>query len=217
MLNFLPRLGRGVPCALALIMSLPLAACDTAFDTFELPTGTADTYLQITATGAGPLDQATAYGAKPIAAKLPGYTTDSLLIGLERLTATAVVVFRDANGGRAQVLHVVPGASGGIGEIHGVSRHVIGPAHERPGMTLREARVDPKSCRPGEGLWLGLAVCRSSGAANVALTFSFKGEPPATPTLPDAATLAEGELQRIIWTPPPTPTPTPAVAKAPAL
>lgn len=198
----------------AAALPLALAGCDTPFDTFDLPAATADTYLQITATGAGPLDQTVAYGTKPIAARLPGFTTDSLLIGLERNTSAAVGVFREAHGGRAQVLHVVPGPAGGIAEIHGVSRHVLGPAGERPGMSLKETGVEARSCRPGEGLWIGMAVCRSPGAANVTLVFSFRGEPPAEPRLPEARALREGELQRIIWTPP-APSVSPS-ARAPA-
>ena len=162
---------------------------------------TSDTFLQITAQGAGPIGSATPYSAKALTAQMPGYTTGSVTIGLETSTPTATVLFKEAYGGRIQVLHVL-GDGGRITQIHGVTHHVVGPAGERPGMTFREAGVDPSTCRIGRDLWLGMAICRSRGAPNVTLTFSFQGEAAMASELPSRQVLDTGLLQRIIWTPP---------------
>jgi hypothetical protein len=162
---------------------------------------TGDTFLQITAQGAGPISAATPFSSKAILAQMPGYTTGNVTIGLENTTTDATVLFKEAYGGRIQVLHIL-GSGGRIQQIHGVTHHVIGPAGERPGMSLAETGTDPSSCRIGTNLWLGMAICRSRGAANVTLTFSFQGEAAMTTSLPPRDVLATGMLQRIIWTPP---------------
>ena len=136
---------------------------------------TGDTFLQITAQGAGPISAATPFSSKAILAQMPGYTTGNVTIGLENTTTDATVLFKEAYGGRIQVLHIL-GSGGRIQQIHGVTHHVVGPAGERPGMSLAETGTDPSSCRIGTNLWLGMAICRSRGAANVTLTFSFQGE-----------------------------------------
>jgi hypothetical protein len=162
---------------------------------------TGDTFMQITAAGAGPIDAGTPFASKSILAQLPGFTTGHVTIGLETSTPDALVLFKDAYGGRIQVLHIL-GSGNRITQIHGVTHHVIGPAGERPGMTLREAGTDPSTCRIGTNLWLGMAICRSRGASNVTLTYSFQGEAAMSTTLPPREILATGILQRIIWTPP---------------
>ncbi len=162
---------------------------------------TGETFLEITAQGAGPITAAMPYSSKAILAQMPGYTTGNVTIGLENTTTDALVLFKEAYGGRIQVLHIL-GSGGRIAQIHGVTHHVVGPAGERPGMSLREARTDPSTCRIGSGLWLGMAICRSRGAANVTLTYSFQGEAAMSPSLPPRDVLETGMLQRIIWTPP---------------
>jgi hypothetical protein len=187
---------------LAALPAIMLAGCDSQMDSIDKGTSSTETFLQITADGAGGLDANTAYSSKAIMAALPGYATGSVLIGLENETTNATVVFRKIMGGQVQVLHVLPGNGGKVGQIHGVTHHVVGPAGERPGMTLAEAGVNPASCRIGANLWLGMAICRSRAAPNVLLTFSFKGEYAMSNRLPSPQVLATGELQRIIWTPP---------------
>lgn len=162
---------------------------------------TGDTFLQITAAGAGPIGAATPFESRAILAQMPDYTTGHVTIGLERTTTDALVLFRQAYGGRIQVLHLL-GSGNRIAQIHGVTHHVIGPAGERPGMTLAEARTDPSTCRIGTDLWLGMAICRSRGASNVMLTYSFQGEAAMSTELPPRPVLDTGILQRIIWTPP---------------
>ncbi|MCW1843544.1 DUF1131 family protein [Prosthecomicrobium hirschii] len=188
--------------ALAVAGPLMLAACETQMDGLDKQPEITETFLRITADGAGPLTGATAYDAKTIEGLMPGYTTGSVLIGLETGTTNATVLFRKIYEGQIQVLHILSAPNGRIGQIHGVTHHVIGPAGERPGMTFREAGVDPASCRPGTNLWLGMAICTSRGAPNVVLTFSFKGEAATSVKLPARAVLDTGELQRIIWTAP---------------
>ena len=187
----------------ALVAGLGLAGCETQMDGLDKQTASVETFLQITAAGAGPLGPDTRYDAKSIEAAMPGYTTGSVLIGLEGGTTNATVLFRKIYGGQVQALQILPGQGGKIGQIHGVTHHVAGPAGERPGMTFRQAGVDAATCRIGTGLWLGMAICASRGAPNVQLTFSFKGEAAMAKELPPAGVLATGELQRIIWTPPP--------------
>lgn len=186
----------------ALLGCLALAACGTPADELESQAPTVETFLQITKAGAGPLSASTRYDAKVIEAAMPGYTTGSVLIGLETGTTNATVIFKTMYGGRVQALHVLPGPNGKIAQIHGVTQHIVGPAGERPGMTFRQTGVSPSSCRMGTNLWLGMAICSSQGAANVILAFSLKGEAATATTLPGADALATGELQRIIWTAP---------------
>jgi hypothetical protein len=162
---------------------------------------TGDTFLQITAQGAGPIGPSTPFASKAILAQMPGYTTGNVTIGLETTTTDALVLFKEAYGGRIQVLHIL-GSGGRIQQIHGVTHHVVGPAGERPGMSFAETRTDPSSCRVGTDLWLGMAICKSRGASNVTLTFSFQGEAAMSASLPSGEALANGMLQRIIWTPP---------------
>lgn len=171
-------------------------------DSLDKGPSTTETFTQITANGAGGLGAATNYDTKAILAAYPGYTTGNVLIGLETTTTNATVLFRQIFGGQVQVLQILPGAGGKIGEIHGVTHHVVGPSGERPGMSFAQSGVDPATCRIGTELWVGMAICRSSAAANVALTFSFKGAAATSSTLPARDVLATGELQRIVWTPP---------------
>ena len=162
---------------------------------------TGDTFLQITAQGAGPITAATPFNSRAITGGMPGYTTGHVTIGLENSTPDALVLFKEEYGGRIQVLHVL-GEGGRIGQIHGVTHHVIGPGGERPGMSFREAGTDPSTCRIGTNLWLGMAICRSRAAPNVVLTYSFQGEAAMSTQLPPRNVLDTGMLQRIIWTPP---------------
>jgi hypothetical protein len=194
--------------AVGLIAAGTVAACSgptsESFRTGPAPRAfqaTSDTFLQITAQGAGPIGAATPFSSKAILAQMPGYTTGNVTIGLENTTTDALVLFREAYGGRIQVLHIL-GSGGRIQQIHGVTHHVVGPAGERPGMSLAETGADPSTCRIGTNLWLGMAICRSRGAPNVTLTFSFQGEAAMSTSLPPRDVLATGMLQRIIWTPP---------------
>jgi len=199
--------GRGiVSCSSAAALGAIVACAPTADSFRPSPAApafraTSDTFLQITAQGAGPIGAATPFSSKAILASLPGYDTGHVTIGLETSTPDALVLFKEAYGGRIQVLHIL-GSGNRITQIHGVTHHVVGPAGERPGMSFREAGTDPSTCRIGTDLWLGMAICRSRGAPNVTLTYSFQGEAAMSSSLPSRAVLDTGMLQRIIWTPP---------------
>jgi hypothetical protein len=164
-----------------------------------------EAYLQIAADGVGPLTAETPANAAEIGKLMPGYTTGTILIGLEAETANAIVVFKSpvagATGGDVQVLDIVGAANGKIREIHAVNQHVMGPGGETPGMTVEQTGTDIASCRAGTGLWLGMAVCPSAAAANVRLLFALKGDTATAGHLPPKPELERGELQRIIWTP----------------
>jgi hypothetical protein len=160
-----------------------------------------DTYIQISADGAGPITAATPYNESAIGALLSGYTTGTVLTGMETDTTNAIALFKSGSAGQVQILQIVGGPDGKIHEIHGVSNHVMGPGGEKPGMTLAQTGVDPATCRAGASLWLGMAICRSAAAANVRLLFSLHGDAKASSPLPDRADLEKGELQRIIWMP----------------
>lgn len=188
--------------AAVLVGSLLLAACETQMDSLDKQEAVTETFLQITEAGVGPLNASTVSDPKAIEAAMRGYTTGTVLIGLETGTTNATVLFRKIFGGQVQVLHILGGQNGKIAQIHGVTHHVVGPAGERPGMSFREAGVDPASCRMGTNLWLGMAICSSRGAPNVILTFSLKGDAATATKLPPRAVLDAGELQRIIWSAP---------------
>lgn len=199
--------GKGiVSCSSAAALGAIVACAPTA-DTFRASPSapsfqaTSDTFLQITGRGAGPIGATTSFSSKAILASMPGYTTGHVTIGLETSTPDALVLFKEAYGGRIQVLHIL-GQGDRITQIHGVTHHVVGPAGERPGMSFREAGTDPSTCRIGTDLWLGMAICKSRGAPNVTLTYSFQGEAAMSSSLPSRDVLDTGMLQRIIWTPP---------------
>jgi hypothetical protein len=176
-----------------------LAGCETTMDLLDRHIGGDETWIRIESSGAGPLDGSVPFDAARIVALLPDYTTGNALISLETQTTDALVLFHPNPGGAVQTLQVLPHADGRIGEIHGVSRQVRGPAGERPGMSFADAKVDASTCRMGTALWAGLAVCRSSGARNVLLTFSFRGAAGNATALPTGDDLATAELQRVIW------------------
>lgn len=191
--------GRIVVLALAPM----LTGCETTMDLLDRRAGNTDILLQITRDGLGPLSGATPYDQAAILKAMPGYTAGSILIGLESDAVSALVLFHQGEGGTIQTVQIVPSADGTrIGQIHGVSQQVSGPAGERPGMVFSATKTDPATCRMGTALWAGLAVCRSAGADNVTLTFSFKGDYGRATTVPPPDQLAAGELQRIIWSPP---------------
>lgn len=202
------RFGKGIVCCSSAAALGAIVACAPTADSFRAGTpaapsfqATSDTFLQITAQGAGPIGAATPFASKAILASMPGYDTGHVTIGLETSTPDALVLFKEAYGGRIQVLHIL-GQGNRITQIHGVTHHVVGPAGERLGMSFREAGTDPSTCRIGTDLWLGMAICKSRGAGNVTLTYSFQGEAAMASSLPTRAVLDTGMLQRIIWTPP---------------
>ena len=195
---------RGTPRHLAALLALAglaaLGGCETSMDLLDRHTSGDETWLKVEASGVGRLDGSVAFDPARILSLMPDYTSGSVLISQETQTANALVLFHPSPGGAVQALQILPHPDGKIAEIHGVSRQVVGPAGERPGMAFVDTRTDPSTCRMGTTLWTGLVVCRSSGARNVLLTFSLAGSVAATAMLPTGNDLASAELQRIIWT-----------------
>lgn len=191
---------RRIAALMTLVCPLGLAGCETTMDLLDRHSTEDETWLKVEAGGVGRLGADVAFDPARILSLMPDYTSGNVLISQETQTANALVLFRPSPGGAVQVLQILPHADGKIGEIHGVSRQVRGPAGERPGMSFVDTPTDPSTCRMGTTLWTGLIVCRSSGARNVLLTFSLAGSVPASAMLPTGNDLGSAELQRIVWT-----------------
>ncbi|WP_202913304.1 DUF1131 family protein [Acuticoccus sediminis] len=101
--------------------------------------------------------------------------------------------------GEVQAVQFFKGPNNTIGEIHGVSQHLIGPNGERIGMTMAQARVSRRDCRNGESLWRGMAVCKARGAPHIQLVFSIPQYDGPFDELPSSEDLQRAELQRIVW------------------
>jgi hypothetical protein len=183
--------------ALALALAGLLAACSgMPGDLSETATPAGGDVLTITAAGVPGLGPSVRYSEASVEGALPGFDASAITMATESNTQSALAVFKDG----LQVLQVLPGPGGSIGPIHGVSARLRGPAGERIGMSLAEARLSRADCREGSGNWLGMPICRSRGAENVTLVFAIAGY--ISPDgLPDDATLGTATLQRIIWTP----------------
>lgn len=155
------------------------------------------TLLQITAQGAGGLNGDTAYSNKAIEEALPGFATQPIQIAVEDHTLWTTGVFHDG----FQVLQVLKGKGGKIGDVHGVSYHLTGPNGERIGMTFAQSGMSTGDCRVGVDLWRGMAICTARGAPNVKLVFTIAGFEGPFDRLPPNDQLADANLQRIIWSP----------------
>lgn len=151
---------------------------------------------QITAAAAGPVRPGTVYSMAGLKAAAPGFTVSTIETANESRTLSAFGLFYDG----MQTFQVFKGAGGDVGEVHGVGDRVVGPAGERIGMTMAQAGTQPRECRMGQNLWIGMAICTSHGARNVQLVYSIPGYMDFT-HLPPANELREAMLQRIIWRP----------------
>ena len=151
---------------------------------------------QITAAAAGPIRPGTAYSLAGLKAAAPGFTVTPIETAVESRTTAAFGLFYDG----MQTFQVFKGADGKVGDVHGVGDRVVGPAGERIGMTMAEAGTQPRECRMGKDLWIGMAICTSHGARNVQLVYSIPGYMDFT-HLPPANELREAMLQRIVWRP----------------
>lgn len=176
--------------------TLALAACSSAIDGgIAEPQIASGSTLVITATGAGGITAATPYSREAVEAALPGYAAAPVTLATENRTVEGLALFNDG----LQILQVVPGDDGMVGEIHGVSASLRGPAGTRIGMSMAEAKLTPASCRAGSGNWADMPICAAPGAPNVLLVFAVPGYmADAGPA--DSAMLAGATLQRIIWT-----------------
>lgn len=186
-----PTMARTLLAALAL--PLMVAACQSAGDADLGAAATpADAaVLTISAAGVPGLPAGSPYSEAAIEQRMPGFDASSVMMATETSTPSALALFKDG----LQVVQVLPGPGRTVGAIHGVSTRLRGPAGEHIGMSLREAGIDPATCRIGTGNWLGMPICKSRAASNVTLVFATTG--PAE----GADALSAATLERIIWVP----------------
>lgn len=183
----------------AALLALLTAGCITPTDGFDpsSPAIPGKVLLQITAAGAGGLSGETAYSNKAIEEALPGFTTQPIQIAVEDHTLWTIGAFHEG----FQVLQVLKGDAGRIGEVHGVTHHLAGPNGERIGMSLAQIGTSPADCRVGRDLWRGMAICSARGTPNVTLVYAIPGFEGPFDRLPPSDRLGSALLQRIIWRP----------------
>lgn len=152
----------------------------------------------IDADSAGPIDATTGYSRSALKALFPEHRIDVISTADEHGVVNALTVFQDG----LQTLMVLPTSNGReIRAVHGAGLAVAGPGGERLGMSFAELGIDRRDCRVGSGPWAGMAICQSRYAPNVSLVFDNGGwDQPGE--LAPLASLREGRLQRIVWTPP---------------
>lgn len=189
-----PAFGPLLAVSLSLLGSACVGRSDSAY--LDPPTGAVQNtnLVQITPQGVGALSAGTSYSSKAISAAMPGFQVQPITMATEDSTPSALALFQDGR----QVLQIVENPDGTIGAIHGVTQYMTGPNGERIGMSLAEAGVDPSLCRPGEGNWRGMPICRARGARNVELVFSIPGYEVSN-ALPPPQVMAQATLQRIVW------------------
>ena len=177
-------------------MLLTVVSCSGTDDFLESPTPN-QTLLSITASGVGPINAKVPFSKEAIAAVLSGYEVRSIQSAVEDHTAWVFAAFSDGK----QVVQVFRGTAGKVGEIHGVTQYLLGPAGERIGMTFEQVGPHLDTCRVGRSLWRGMAICPSRGAANVELVFAIAKYEGPYDRLAPAEILNQATLQRIIWKP----------------
>ncbi|MEP3275273.1 MAG: DUF1131 family protein [Stappiaceae bacterium] len=187
--------------AFAMVSCCALTACIAGSDGPDGAIGAISTsqttLLTITKQGAGTITADTDYGSKSIESQLPGFTTQPVQIAVESKTLWTLAAFQDG----FQVIQVLKGSNGKVGEIHGVTHHLAGPNGERIGMTFSQIGSSKSRCRVGKDLWRGMAVCPSKNAANVKLVYAIPGYQGPFDRLPTSEDLRGASLQRIVWNP----------------
>ncbi len=185
-----------IPRLVVLIsVALALAGCVS-----EAPPATSvvPVAYAINAELAGPITATTPYSRSAIQKLFPGQRVEVIQTAEESGIVSALTVFQDG----LQTLMILPDSSGsGIRAVHGAGLAVAGPGGERLGMTFGELGMSRSDCRVGGGPWAGMAICKSRDAPNVTLVFDNGGWKDPT-TLAPASSLKDGDLQRIVWTPP---------------
>ncbi len=184
--------------ACAALLALLASGCVTASDNGSSPPAAREeSLLRISAQGVGTLTADTPYSSKTIEAVHPGFVTQPIQIAVEDHTLWTIGAFYEG----FQILQVIKGKDGKIGEIHGVSPHLTGPNGERIGMSFRQVGMVRDDCRVGTNLWRGMAVCSARNTDNVTLVFAIPGYGGPFDQMPPPDELADAALQRIIWTP----------------
>jgi len=79
-----------------------------------------------------------------------------------------------------------------------VSDLIRGPGGERVGMSFAESGGRRLDCKPGHDEWSGMAVC-SDAARRMRYVYAVEAYRGPDGVLPDAATLAEARLVRMVW------------------
>lgn len=189
---------RGLVVAGALLGALPLlAACGGE----EAPAvaSVIPVSHRISDQQAGPITGSTPYSAAALRQLFPDQRIDVIATADEDGVVNALTVFDDG----LQVMMAIPAPGGRtIKAVHGSGLAVAGPNGERLGMSFRQIGVDRSACRVGTNAWAGMAVCQARGTRNVYLVFDNGGWNGPPNELAPAATLAQGQLQRIVWVPP---------------
>lgn len=153
---------------------------------------------RITVESAGPITPETAYSAAALRSLFPDHRIDVIATADEDGVVNALTVFDEG----LQVMMVIPMPGGrSVKAVHGSGLAVAGPNGERLGMTFRQLNIDRSACQVGRGAWAGMAVCQSRGAPNVRLVFDNGGWNGPPNELAPASSLAQGQLQRIVWLP----------------
>lgn len=184
--------------ATAALLSLTLAGCVSGSGgSGSAGLTSSKSWLTITAQGMGGITAETPYSSKSIEAALPGFSTQPIQIAVEDQTLWTTGAFYDG----FQVLQVLKGKDGRIGEVHGVTHHLTGPNGERIGMTMGQIGTSQGDCRVGRNLWRGMAICAARGTPNVRLVYAVPGYEGPFDQLPQPDQLRGAILQRIIWSP----------------
>lgn len=178
---------------ISLVLGLSACAGQAPSVTAILPVAYA-----IDANAAGPITATTPYARSELKSLFPGQRIEVISTADESGIVNALTVFQDG----LQTLMIIPTGNGrNIRAVHGAGLAVAGPGGERLGMSFGELGIDRADCRVGSGPWAGMAVCQSRYAPNVRLVFDGGGWDEPSTLAPDA-NLRNGELQRIVWTPP---------------
>lgn len=185
------------PAHFLALTCLFLAGCvaDVPIEPVSEASVSPDTWLVITADGAGAIKSGTPYTEATLATVAPGADIRSIQTANEKSTTWTHAAFI----GEVQAVQFFKGSGGVVSEMHGVAQHLAGPNGERIGMTMRQAGVRRGDCRNGVSLWRGMAVCEARRAANVSLVFSIPEYSGPFDSLASSEDLERAELQRIVW------------------
>lgn len=179
-----------------LSLGLALAGCSGGVDDMVTASVPAAEAPSITPSGVAGLPPEAAYSETAVEEAMLGYDASSITMATETQTRGGMAVFKDG----LQMMQLVPGPSGGIGEVHGVSARLRGPNGERIGMTFAETGALRETCRTGRGNWLNMPICQARGVPNVTLVFAVPSIAAGGFDPLSSEALAAASLQRIIWT-----------------
>lgn len=179
---------------LVLVPLLALAACSPAAEAPAAETPASGAALELTASGIARLGAATPFDSAAVHDALPpGFTAER-----HESAAGAPTVWALRDGQIVFEVYPAPAAEGAaatVGRIDAPNEDVRGPGGVHPGQTFAEAGAAALDCALGEGDLRDRAVCRGQGVDLVFASQALVGQS----TLPDAATLADAFLERLVW------------------